>query len=110
MLVGGSPRVVRGRLLPAREMRALFDTLPAAHSATVKGYADLFRLARELVRRGSVRPSVYEARGMMQLGWRAIPDASERAVLAAIVQRMPPAGIASRPEQCFRCGRSRACS
>jgi hypothetical protein len=98
LLIGARARTVRGHALPISEALELLRKPAPNGSAMWAGYAALARLARELLHRGSVRPMTYEARGSVSLGWRAVPDLGERTVLAAILRRMPPAGVANRPD------------
>ncbi len=92
-LAGQSLRARGRRLGVTAAIRVLSSARPS-DSASVFGYASLLRVARLLLQRGSLRPGVEEGRSDGLVGWTAILDADERAVLADIVARMPPVAFA----------------
>lgn len=66
---------------------------PGSGPITLQRTRPLVTLARRLVERGSVRPSVVDE-PQVRMVWRARLDADERAVLAAVCERLPAAAWA----------------
>ncbi len=89
-------RLASGQRLSGSALASwLVEAGAAAHpSASVGSFAAVGRLARELLRRGAVRPRIDAQPTPPTARWVAAPDLAEREAVAAIVRAAPPVAYA----------------